>query len=584
VVKPGQTIYFNFPVSGSTGAGTNADSTPTCVFYKNNAVDATVVPTVSNPATGSYNGSAVVPVGYVAGDEVEVRATAVVGGIALPPIVVWKDTVDTARVSEVHSRIGAPAGASIAADIAAVSGFVDSVETVLGTIQGYVDQVEGYTDTLETGQAGLASTLTTVQGLVDQVEGYTDSLETGQTSLATTLAAIQTTLATIQGYVDQVEGYTDSVESGQTSLAATLATIQGLVDQVEGYTDSLEGGQTSLATTLSNIQTTLSTIQGMVDQVEGYVDQVEGYTDTVESSQTSLSTAIAAVKTVADNIALYTDTLESGQATLTTALGTAQTSLNTIAGYTDTVEGTQSTLATAVAALQTAIATVQLYTDTVETVLGDIKGAGWTNESLKAIFDKAEAARSAAASGTSGVTTLLERITAVISTKAESDADTVSILAAIAAITVSLSPAQIDELAADIAAQIDAGGLTADESTKLSAVHTILTAVSTTGPVSVTPGSIPANYVHAYCDTCDALGVAQPLTTIVFQLKQQTLPAGKRFGVEKAVISDEDARLETLLLANTQYRMWAGNDKARYKDFTTGAGPLYELPSLRSGM
>lgn len=119
LVKPSDVVSIQFTTqNATTGAAANADSLPTGVLVKNGDDTAETV-TVSNIATGVYKASVTIPSGYVAGDEVQLRIAATVAGVA-GKAVVWGAEVDTARVSETYARIGAPAGASIAADINAV--------------------------------------------------------------------------------------------------------------------------------------------------------------------------------------------------------------------------------------------------------------------------------------------------------------------------------------------------------------------------------------------------------------------------------------------------------------------------------
>lgn len=71
---------------------------------------------------------------------------------------------------------------------------------------------------------------------ITTIAGYTDTLESGVASLATAVAAVQTSANTIAGYTDTLEasaatvaGYTDTLEASATSIAGTLA---GLVAAV----------------------------------------------------------------------------------------------------------------------------------------------------------------------------------------------------------------------------------------------------------------------------------------------------------------------------------------------------------------
>lgn len=87
--KSGDAYHRSFSISSSTGAATNADSTPTGTLYVNGVSNAATV-TISNPATGLYHASATLP--GAAGDVVELAISATVGGVAT------KDFVDSIRL------------------------------------------------------------------------------------------------------------------------------------------------------------------------------------------------------------------------------------------------------------------------------------------------------------------------------------------------------------------------------------------------------------------------------------------------------------------------------------------------------
>lgn len=103
MIKPSQVAAFNFGVQNPlTAAAVNADSTPTCVVYKNGTVDGAVTPTVTNPATGHYKVTFTVPVSYVEGDSVEALVVAIVNAITSPPTSVYFERVTAKFVSELN--------------------------------------------------------------------------------------------------------------------------------------------------------------------------------------------------------------------------------------------------------------------------------------------------------------------------------------------------------------------------------------------------------------------------------------------------------------------------------------------------
>ncbi len=117
--KPGDSFAFVFQVFSGTGALVNADSLPTAGAIHNGVADGTVTVTVTNTSTGVYKATGSIPGGYASGDDFQVEISATVSSVASGGI---KDygTLDGQRVSDAYARIGAPAGASVAADIAAI--------------------------------------------------------------------------------------------------------------------------------------------------------------------------------------------------------------------------------------------------------------------------------------------------------------------------------------------------------------------------------------------------------------------------------------------------------------------------------
>ncbi len=84
---PGDTIYISFTTQSSTGAATDADSTPTVSLRRNGAADGAVTVSIAHNGAGDYTASATVPLTYAGGDEVELLVNATVGGVAAKSIV-----------------------------------------------------------------------------------------------------------------------------------------------------------------------------------------------------------------------------------------------------------------------------------------------------------------------------------------------------------------------------------------------------------------------------------------------------------------------------------------------------------------
>lgn len=175
------------------------------------------------------------------------------------------------QTGDSFARIGSPAGASIAADIATVDTVADGIKAVtdnlpdsgaltslatasaLATVDGNVDAI-----LVDTGTT-LPATLSTIDSNVDAI-----LVDTGTT--------LPGTLSTIAGYIDTeiaaIKAVTDNLpDSGALSSLATasdLATVDTVVDAIKAVTDNLpdSGALTSLATASA-----LATVDSNVDAI-----------------------------------------------------------------------------------------------------------------------------------------------------------------------------------------------------------------------------------------------------------------------------------------------------------------------------
>jgi len=134
-------------------------------------------------------------------------------------------TGHTPQTGDSFARLGAPAGASVSADIATVDGVVDSVLVDTGTT--------------------LPATLSTMEGKIDTVDGIADSI------LVDTGTTLPATLSTIEGKVDTVDGVADAI----------------LVDTNELQADWADGGRLDLILDARASQTSVDTIDGIVDSI-----------------------------------------------------------------------------------------------------------------------------------------------------------------------------------------------------------------------------------------------------------------------------------------------------------------------------
>jgi hypothetical protein len=111
-VQASQSISRRFCLANpSTGAASNADSTPTGTLLANGSAMAASVVISAGGSTGEYNASFTIPSGQAVGDQMDLEVAATVGGVT-GRAVVWRDVVD----ATVNSRL-APTTAGRTLDV-----------------------------------------------------------------------------------------------------------------------------------------------------------------------------------------------------------------------------------------------------------------------------------------------------------------------------------------------------------------------------------------------------------------------------------------------------------------------------------
>jgi hypothetical protein len=160
------------------------------------------------------------------------------------------------------------------------------------------------------------------------------------------------------------------------------STVKALIDSIEAKLDNGTYGLSALQTLLTDIEGTgfiknthsLVTITGYVDEVEGLLKNatyglsaLKTLIDAVEGKLDSATYGLSALKSLIDAIEAKLDNVTYGLSALNTDLDTLLGRLTaTRAGYLDNLSGGAVAL---------------------EATLTAMKGAGWTIETLKAIYD-----------------------------------------------------------------------------------------------------------------------------------------------------------------------------------------------------
>lgn len=95
MLLPGADLAVEFTLRHpTTGAAADADSTPTGVLVRNGDNTGETV-TITNKSTGAYKAATAIPDDWAAGDVVQIRGNATVGGVT-DNWIIWQSTLDSA--------------------------------------------------------------------------------------------------------------------------------------------------------------------------------------------------------------------------------------------------------------------------------------------------------------------------------------------------------------------------------------------------------------------------------------------------------------------------------------------------------
>lgn len=205
-------------------------------------------------------------------------------------------TGHTPQTGDSFARLGAPAGASLAADIVVLDNFVDDLETRVGTpgnlgggtstVAGNLADIEAQTDDI--GAAGAGLTVLATQASVTAVDDFVDGEITtllSQTSAATLQSEANDALVALE--LDQLLSttYNPAAEPASDSLFGDLTesdggvtrfTTNSLEQAPTGGADSIQGPAfTTVATAPSTTTVTLTAAPTSDTQLPGFGIYIE---------------------------------------------------------------------------------------------------------------------------------------------------------------------------------------------------------------------------------------------------------------------------------------------------------------------
>lgn len=283
-------------------------------------------------------------------------------------------TGNTPQTGDAYARLGAPAGASVSADIADVEGKVDDLESRLGTpsdlgsgatVAANLVDIEAQTDDIGIAGAGLTNVPWNAAWDAEVESEVTDALNAydppTRAELTSDTNSVLSAISTVAGYIDtevttllnRIGAFTGTgvntilgfFQSLMRKDATTPTDLGGAYDDA---TDSLEAirdrGDSAWITATGFSTLTQGDIRTAVGLASANLDTqlstIAGYIDTeITTLITNVATILAAVDTEVGAIKAKTDNLPADPADasdIATSFSSIASTLTTIAAYLDT--------------------------------------------------------------------------------------------------------------------------------------------------------------------------------------------------------------------------------------------------------
>lgn len=174
-VRAGLTALPNAAAEASGGLFTRGTGAGQINQDANGRIDANVKTWIGGaiPAV-NVTGVPIVDAKYLLGTVIATPATA---GIMDINVINWKGSTAPAMTGDAYARLGAPAGASVSADIATVAGYVDTeVAAVLAAVDTEVAAIKAKTDNLPATPAATGDAMTLADGAITAAKIAADAI------------------------------------------------------------------------------------------------------------------------------------------------------------------------------------------------------------------------------------------------------------------------------------------------------------------------------------------------------------------------------------------------------------------------
>lgn len=196
-------------------------------------------------------------------------------------------TIGTAQTGDSFARLGAPAGASISADILVIDNLVDDLESRLGvpsdlgtgaTVAANLVDIEAQTDDI--GVAGAGLTVLATQVSVNTIQSDLDDIQAkigtpAGASVSADIVAVKAETSSIQSDTNDIQTRLPAALTGAGNMKADTLAIDGSVtaaDRLQQSAEAIVFGTVGSASTTTNIVTSaLDPSAAVTDQYKGRI-------------------------------------------------------------------------------------------------------------------------------------------------------------------------------------------------------------------------------------------------------------------------------------------------------------------------
>ena len=261
-------------------------------------------------------------------DTIKTQAVTCAAGVTVLASVGTAAT-STAQTGDSYARLGAPAGASVSADVAAIKAVADTIQADTDLL----DDASGGLADIHTDIADLHTDIAAIKTVVDTIQADTDLLD----DVSGGLADIHTDVGSVKTVVDAIKLKTDNLPADpadDSDIDTQLAATKAVVDAIKVITDAIGATGSGLTAIPWNAAWDAEVQSECTDALNAYDPPTKAELDSAQAAVTvsaianNAITAAAIATDAIDADALKADAITEIQNGLATAA--ALTTVDTV--------------------------------------------------------------------------------------------------------------------------------------------------------------------------------------------------------------------------------------------------------------